>query len=204
MRNNNQIKPLININKDKKKQIINTYNISTKIKLSRNSSFELLRIFLIILIIFFHIKYYGKSIPSMNNRNYKQLINKNYILLRIITNYGIFGDILFIMMSGYFSVRSKNFHIMKFLLISSETYTYHFLFLYISIKLKDIYKDVKMPNFKYINRYFPLISNEGHWFTQHYLLILIFMPFINTGLLSLNSNQYKMLVVLIIILFCII
>lgn len=55
-----------------------------------------------------------------------------------------------------------------------------------------------------ITRYFPLISNAGHWFTQHYLLILIFMPYINTGLLSLNFDQFRLLVFLIIIIYCLI
>ena len=173
-------------------------------KLKRNSSFELLRIILMILIILFHIKFYSKSIPIMNTINYTQLINKRYIFLRIISNYGKFGDILFIMISGYFSINRKKFHYIKFILIATETYIYHYLFLYISYQLKSIYKEFIFLNQNRISQYFPLISSTGHWFSQHYLLLLIFMPFINIGLLSLNYNQYKLLVILIIVLYCII
>ena len=49
----------------------------------------------------------------------------------------------------------------------------------------------------------PLITKLGHWFAQNYLLLLIFMPFINSGLLSLSHNKYKALVILIIVIYCI-
>jgi surface polysaccharide O-acyltransferase-like enzyme len=51
--------------------------------------------------------------------------------------------------------------------------------------------------------YLPLNTSLGHWFTQIYLLLLIFMPFINSGLLSLSHQKYKTLVILIIIFYCI-
>jgi hypothetical protein len=111
---------------------INNQNEEIKIKEKpkiRNSSFELLRIILMILIILSHIIFYTKSLPKLDKKNYKKIINNNYIFLRIISNYGQIGDIIFIMISGYFSVKRLDFHYYKFLLIASETYTYHYLFL---------------------------------------------------------------------------
>lgn len=207
MKINNEIKNLLKI---KKGQINLITNNNTNFKDNkilnqiRNSSFELLRIILMFLIILSHIMYHTKSLPHLTNNNYHKLINNKYILLRIISNYGKFGDIVFIMISGYFSLKRINFHYIKFIIIAAETYTYHFFFLYVSNKLKYIYKDVKTLEENKISRYFPLISSNGHWFTQHYLLILIFMPFINTGLLNLTYKQYKILVILIIIFYCII
>ena len=182
---------LKNLLKDQKGQINLVTNNNTIFKDNkilnqiRNSSFELLRIILMFLIILSHIMYHTKSLPHLTNNNYHKLINNKYILLRIISNYGKFGDIVFIMISGYFSLKRINFHYIKFIIIAAETYTYHFFFLYVSNKLKYIYKDVKTLEGNKISRYFPLISSNGHWFTQHYLLILIFMPFINTP----NANS---------------
>ena len=169
----------------------------------RNSSFELLRIILMIFIVLSHIIYYTKSLPKLNNINYKKIINNNYIFLRMISNNGKIGDILFSMISGYFSIKKIDFHYYKFILIVSETYTYHYLFLFISKKLKLIYKDI--DPIKQVNGsiHLPLITNLGHWFAQNYLLLLIFMPFINSGLLSLSHNKYKTLVILIIVFYCI-
>jgi len=207
MKNNNEIKYLIN-DKNTQIKLLNNkhYNFKDIKSLNqiRNSSFEILRIILMFLIILSHIKYHTKSLPHLKNNNYHKLINNKYILLRIISNYGKFGDIVFIMISGYFSLKRIKFHYIKFILIASETYTYHYLLLYISNKLKYIYKDIKYFETDKISQYFPLISSTGHWFTQHYLLILIFMPFINTGLLNLTHKQYKILVILILIFYCLI
>ena len=169
----------------------------------RNSSFELLRIILMILIILSHIIYFTKSLPKLDKKNYQKIINNNYIFLRIISNNGKIGDIIFIMISGYFSVKRLDFHYYKFILIATETYTYHYLFLYISFKLIPIYKDIAPLQQKNGSMYLPLNTSLGHWFTQIYLFLLIFMPFINSGLLSLSHQKYKTLVILIIIFYCI-
>ena len=169
----------------------------------RNSSFEFLRIILMILIILSHILFYTKSLPKLDKKNYNKIINNNYIFLRIISNNGKIGDIIFIMISGYFSIKRLDFHFYKFILIASETYTYHYLFLYISFKLIPLYKDITPLKQKNGSMYLPLNTSLGHWFTQIYLLLLIFMPFINSGLLSLSHQKYKTLVILIIIFYCI-
>jgi len=169
----------------------------------RNSSFELLRIILMTFIILSHIIYYTKSLPKLDRQNYKKIINNNYIFLRIISNNGKIGDIIFIMISGYFSIKRLDFHYYKFILIASETYIYHYLCLFISNKLKSIYKDIIPLQQKNGSKYLPLMTSLGHWFTQNYLLLLIFMPFINSGLLSLSHQKYKTLVILIIIFYCI-
>lgn len=196
-RNNNINIEIIN-SINQKKNII----IREKPKI-RNSSFELLRIILIVLIIMSHIIYYTKSLPKLGKKNYKKIINNNYILLRIISNNGKIADIIFIMISGYFSIKQLKFHYYKFILIASETYTYHYLFLFISNKLKSIYKNIAPLQQINGSKYLPLITSLGHWFTQHYLLLLIFMPFINSGLLSLSHQKYKTLIILIIIFYCI-
>ena len=110
----------------------------------RNSSFEILRIILMIFIALSHILFHTKTLPKLDEKNYLKIINGRYIILRILSNYGKLGDITFIMISGYFSVKRLNFHYIKFILIASETYVYHYLFLYISYKLKDIYKDIEL------------------------------------------------------------
>jgi hypothetical protein len=166
-KNNNIITEIMNL---ANKNII----IKKKTKI-RNSSFELLRIILMIFIIMSHIIYYTKRLPKLNEKNYKTIINNNYIFLRIISNNGKIGDIIFIMISGYFSIKKLDFHYYKFILIASETYTYHYFFLFISNKLKSIYKDIVPLQQKKGSKYLPLMTSLGHWFTQNYLLLLIFM-----------------------------
>ena len=47
------------------------------------------------------------------------------------------------------------------------------------------------------------MTKNGNWFIQIYLLLLIFIPYINIGLLSLNKMKYQNLVILILIFYCI-
>ena len=193
-------------NKNKKNDELNNQKESIIIKEKspkRNSSFELLRIILMIFIALSHIIFYTKNLPKLDKKNYTKVINNNYIFLRMISNNGKIGDILFSMMSGYFSIKRLDFHYYKFILIISETYTYHYLFLFISNKLKLKYKDIEPLKQLNGSIHLPLITKLGHWFAQNYLLILIFMPFINSGLLSLSHNKYKTLVILIIVFYSI-
>lgn len=181
-------------------------NINPKIehKKERNSSFEILRIISMFFIILSHIMFHTKSLPKLSGANFTRIINNRYIFLRIISNYGQLGDIIFAMISGYFSIKRTNFHYIKFIQIVAQVYFYHYLFLCVSFILEDIYIDIAPLQQKKGSYFMPLFTSLGHWFAQQYLVLLIFMPYINTGLLNLSQQQYKNLVVLLIMCFSII
>ena len=63
---------------------------------------------------FLEKKFKNNFIPKLHKKNYKTIININYIFLRIISNNGKIGDIIFIMISGYFSIKKLDFHYYKF------------------------------------------------------------------------------------------
>jgi hypothetical protein len=107
------------------------------------------------------------------------------------------------MISGYFSVSKINFNIHKFLSILFEIYTYYYPSIFFGKKLSKKYKNLKFPNYKRKEIYFPIISSSGNWFAQIYLSLILFLPYINNGLMSLNRKQYKNLVIIIILFYCI-
>ena len=174
-------------------------NNNIQIKKERNSSFELLRIIMITLIVLHHIFINTISLRNLKGHNY----NMKYILLKIISNYGQFGNNVFIMISGYFSVSKTIFNLNKFLNILLEIYTYYYPSILIGKRLSLHYRDVKFPNYSSYKIYFPNLTGNGNWFIQSYLCLLIFTPFINTGLLSLNKKKYRELIIMIIIFYCI-
>ena len=174
-------------------------NINVPKKRERNSSFELLRIILITLIVLHHIFINTNSLKNKKQYN----CNWKFILLRIISNYGQFGNNVFIMISGYFSVSKTVFNLNKFLNILLEIYTYYYPSILIGKQLSLQYRNVKFPNYSSFKIYFPNLTRNGNWFTQIYLCLLIFTPFINIGLLSLNKKKYTELVIVIIIFYCI-
>ena len=175
----------------------------SKIKKERNSSFELLRIILIFLIVLHHIFINTNSFQKININNLQKIIFLKYIILRILSNYGQFGNNVFIMISGYFSVTKTNFNIFKFFYFIFEIYTFYYPCLFLGKRISKKYKKIKFPNYSDNNIYFPILTKYGNWFIQIYLCLLIFIPFINTGLLNLNRQKYKNLVYIIIIFYCI-
>ena len=185
---------------------IDSSNKETKLantKRKRNSSFELLRIILMSLIVLHHIFINTNSLQKLNNNNYKKIIFWKYIILKIISNYGYLGNNAFIMISGYFSITKTNFNIFKFLYMIFEIYTYYYPSLFFGKKLNKKYKNIQFPNYSKMTIYFPILTRNGNWFIQIYLSLLLFLPYINTGLLSLNKQKYKNLVITIIIFYCI-
>ena len=190
-----------NINSEKKQ--LTDKNITFINKKERNSSFELLRIILITLIIFHHIFINTISLIDIDENNYVEFINWRYILLKVISNYGQFGNNVFIMISGYFSISKINFNLNKFLSILFEIYTYYYPSIVLGKKLSLNYKNVKFPDYSNFSIYFPNFTENGNWFIQIYLCLLIFIPFINTGLLHLNKEKYRQLIIILILFYCI-
>ena len=127
-------------------------NVKGAIKNVRQSSCELLRIFLITLIVLHHIFINTLSLRDLNKTNYKQLICLRYILLKIISNYGQFSNNVFIMISGFFSVSKTNFNSHKFFSLLFEVYTYYYQSIIIGKKLSKKYKkyNLNFPNSKFI------------------------------------------------------
>ena len=154
------------------------------------------------LIVLHHIFVNTYSLSKINICHPKKIILWKYIILKIISNYGRFGNNVFIMISGYFSVSKTDFNTYKFIYFILEVYTYYYPSIFIGKNLSIKYKNVKFPNYSNNQIYFPLLSSNGNWFIQIYLLLLIFIPYINIGLLSLNKQKYKNLVILIILFYC--
>lgn len=176
---------------------------SSKKKKKRNSSFELLRIILMFLIVLHHIFINTNSLQKISIINYKKIIFWKYILLRILSNYGQFGNNAFIMISGYFQAYKTKFNKIKFFYLIFEIYTYYYPCLFLGKRLSKKYKQISFPNYSQKNVYFPILTEYGNWFIQIYLSLLIFIPYINTSLLNLNKQKYKELVFIIIIFYCI-
>ena len=169
----------------------------------RNSSIELLRLILMTLIVLHHILINTNSLSSINIQNYKNINKWKYIFLKIISNYGQFGNITFIMISGCFSASKTSFNIDKFLSFLFEIYTYYYPSILIGKILKNKYKYIYFPNFRNKTIYMPILTFNGNWFAQIYLTLTLFFPYINTGLINLDKRKYKNLVMITIIFYCI-
>ena len=148
----------------------------------RNSSFELLRIFSMLLIIMHHFYVHG---------NFTSLSASNEFLMTIFEFGGKFGVIIFILISGYFGVSSK-FKFTKLLKLILQVWFYSMLFyiIFASIGLVDFSFETLKSSL------FPT-TLRTYWFAGYYVILYIFSPFINSLLNTLNQQSNKKLLLLI-------
>lgn len=151
----------------------------------RESNFELLRIISILMIIAHHYCVHGNWI----NREYG--ISFNNFLLDFFIIGGKIGVSIFILISGYFGVRSK-FKIKKLIKLVLQVLFYSILFGVINVVING-WIGIK----EFIKMCFPTIFSE-YWFITCYCILYILSPYINKMLLNLKKIELKKLIVMLV------
>lgn len=146
---------------------------------NRQSNFELLKVISMILIIMFHYVY-------KSGYNYDGL-NLNSFIVKFFYYFGELGVNLFILITGYFMIKSK-FSFKKLVLLITSVNFYYLLSVVIGYYLKIDYFDFTFKNI--VLSFFSCIFNR-YWFITAYLIIYIFSPYINKFIKSISKNQLK-------------
>lgn len=154
-------------------------------KKERKSNFELLRIFAMVLIIAYHYVYHSKYIYG--------LINDHDFFIRSFWLFGQVGVNLFMLISGYFLVRSK-FSWKKVIKLILEVTFYYILGIIIYNSLFPQFKISFNSIRKFFINGFPII-NGVYWFAPAYIIIYIFSPYINKMINALSQKEYKNLLI---------
>lgn len=158
----------------------------------RMPNFELLRIVAIILIIGHHLSLYSKV-------NIENPINIAFMDTLVIG--GKLGVILFVIITGYFTVES-NYKWKKVIKLEFQILFYSILFLLIfkifnieiigNIGIKEIIKNI-----------FPTIFCK-YWFMTNYILLYIFSPYINKLIKNLEKQELEKLLTIFFVIIIII
>ena len=159
----------------------------------RESNLEILRIIAIIMIIFYHLAVHSgfefKSGTISVNKLWVQLVQIN----------GKVGVNLFILISGYFLVNSKEIRLTKILKLWGQVfftscilYSIFVLSGKIEFNIK-VFKQLLMP-----------ITYEEYWFISAYFVLYLISPFINIVLNKINQEKYKKMLCFMFIVWCII
>lgn len=157
-------------------------------KNQRNSNIELLRIIAMIMIVLSHYSVHcGINVSELP-------IGFNRFIFEI-TNLGNIGVIIFVIITGYFSIDSKNpFKLKKLLLIILETIFYSFSIFIILVLLGKETFTIKLL----IHNIFP-ISYQIYWFITAYVILYILIPYLNKLLNSCDKKHLSLLVIIIFI-----
>lgn len=152
---------------------------SKKIKKTRNSNLEILRVLSVIMIIFLHYAYHGfVDVPYSFNK----------YVLEIFSSGGKMGVDIFVMISGYYMLNSK-FTIKKFLKLASQVITYSVgLFVLFIILGADLSFNIT---------YLTPIINDSYWFITCFVLLMFLTPFLNHFCKSIDQKQHLSIIIVL-------
>lgn len=163
-------------------------HIDNQIK-KRNSSFELLRIISMILIITHHYSIHG-GFDAITYEN----LSLNHFFLQILLFGGKIGCYLFMFITGYFMISGRmNYKKIFKLFLELEFYSLVIFFIF------NFGMDKNYSKKDWIRNIFPFIY--GNWFVVNYIMIYFLIPFINKLILHLNKNELKTMIMIIIIIY---
>lgn len=133
---------------------------------NRNTTFELLRIVAMFMIVFYHVvSYYLYLLPDPENQEfYTALLPTMHV-----------GVILFVLISGYFGIKSTWRGLISLLMV---VVVYNLPFV--------LYSGIKHGHWL---EYLMFISNTPYWFLRCYLYMYLVAPFVNKAIDKLSMHE---------------
>lgn len=151
----------------------------------RDSNFELLRIIAMFMIIANHYGTHGGFLPT-------DTVTFNVFLTQFLSSFGKLGASLFVLISGYFLIDSSIMYKKLVPLISKMFfYSYSILIVITILKTTVINEETLFISL------LPIFGKS--WFINFYIILYLFLPFLNKLLISLSKKSYSKLVLTIII-----
>ena len=156
----------------------------------RNSSIELLRIVAMTMIVVSHSCVHGLSGISSN------LIINN--IFKDILTLGNLGVAIFVIITGYVSI-GQNIKIKKIIKLEFQILFYSIVFYVVS----SIINHSDFFSFELLKSFFPIIFKK-YWFMSAYMILYLFIPFINTFITNIESKKfYKFILLNVVLIFVI-
>lgn len=148
---------------------------------TRNSSFELMRISSMFLIVVYHIIYHGELLAKVSG-----LLE---IILRLLIALTLVHVSSFIVLSGYFQ-RNKKMKLSKAISLNNAVWFYTIAIAIIAHYLYNINFN-KVTIFKIL---MP-INYDQYWFIKEYLILYLITPILNIVIKNSNQKQLKKILV---------
>ena len=158
-----------------------------RMQLNRQSNIELLRIIAIMAIICHHVLVHGVGI-------YKIPIAEHNWLYGFVNSLCYTGVNIFILISGYFSIRfswQKLWHLFLICaVVAGLGYVWH------------CYRDDMSIGKNFIYTTVFAFSRNGLWYVLPYVCLFLLSPFINSQLESLSRQEFGRLLIVLLVLSC--
>ena len=166
-------------------------NIKTNNKL-RSSSFELLRIISMLLIVAHHFVVHGKF-------DLTSTFNKNIFFLQSLSMFGKLGVNLFVLISGYFSCMQPSPPHIKFSKLIKLEIEVIFYSILIGIIFYNFFPSSDFGFKELLKTFTPLRSN-CYWFYRSYFVLYLINSFLNSFIKVIDKTELKKIILTIFIL----
>lgn len=159
-------------------------------KTERNSNIELLRILLILMVIGVHYNLIGMGNAFLYTRN----AGINVSLTAVLESLCIVCVDTFIIITGYFQINKKNIDKEKVL---------KFILMILFFNAIQYFLNVFICNIPFNIKNLLLQTISGKWFIIVYLALYLLTPYINKLINALTTQEYKKMLIIILLLFVI-
>lgn len=151
----------------------------------KNSSIELLRIIAMVMIVSYHFAIHGDIVFATDR------LTINRLWYQLLLMGGKIGSNIFVLISGYFLINMKKINVMKLLRLEGQLIFY-------SLAIYCLFCLVGLESFSIINliKSFLPVSNRTWWFASTYVVMYLFIPYINEILRNLKLENYVELLML--------
>ena len=165
-----------------------TVMMKANTRTQRNSSFELLRIVSMVMIVFHHFAVHGGFEWDASS------VSIPYLWCNFISMGGKIGVNVFVLISGYFLVKREGpvFDFKRILKFEGQL-----LFYSIAACLFGLMVPGKLGIQAFIEAIFP-ITSSCWWFASTYFVLFLLHPFLNKLLACLDRKSYQALLVLLV------
>lgn len=158
---------------------------------TRQANYELLRIVAMLMIITLHYLNKGRILPELT----EEITTSGYIAWGLEA-LCIVAVNVYVLISGYFGGESTNFYPKKIGKLWGQIFFYSVAIAGISVVAGIV--PINSLNIYVIAGYiFPVVT-EHYWFATSYVLLFLFMPFLNGGMKQINKKQFQIILVLLI------
>ncbi len=145
----------------------------------RNSSIELMRIIAMSMVLLHHFcgQVVGFQFYTVGGGSYIKTIN--WIPVIFMESFTIVAVNVFILISGYFSIKLRLSSVLKFVIVCSLFLMFHLFF-------RVVY--LKEPLMNYMQIIMPITKNSA-WFVKCYFMLMLLSPILNKAFASITKQQ---------------
>ena len=154
--------------------------------MNRNSSFELLRLILMLMIVIHHCIVVGLGLEGLSPQYDCSLTvtNDDVPLMLLINSFCIVAVNVFILMSGYFGIKVRTSKVLS-LLFSIFFYTILFTTLPFVFQ-GNLWEGLKKLDF--------FAQQSNYWFMREYFILMLFSPLLNYGIQNYSRKNLHLFI----------